>query len=281
MRQKSDEASLQTRHRDGPGPDVSNPHKLDTQPLLHPKEVHGDSTDFSDSNEREDEGLFGIFDVPSTCITEAGVTVRVRDMVLTKGKFERTSKAFLQAAVNKLDSFAVTTYCPLSGVSRVHRASVSIRWGSEKISEWTMTDVACYDMTQAEQYIATVALHALTFPASAGFASGNCAWRQAEILLVPASGISAVWAKLKRIVETKSNQEKEKAVDESSLQPARSIESSATKNSRETSTQIKFAFESRQSSSLYKEILSQRNKLPIAQYRSRIVECLVTSQVLY
>ena len=96
-------------------------------------------------------------------------------MPLPKGKFEWTSKAFLQATVNKLDSFAVTIYHTLSGTSRAKKASLSIRWSSDKLSKWTMTDVACYDTTQAEQYIATVALHVLTFPASAGFASGTSA----------------------------------------------------------------------------------------------------------
>ncbi len=232
-RQKLDEDSLQARLRGGPGPDLSKPSKLgrpDTQPLLHhPKEVRGDSPDLFDSNEQEDGGLFDILDdMPSTDISDTGVTVRIRDMPLPKGKFERTSKAFLQAAVNKLDSFAVTTYHPLSGVSRAKRASLSIRWGSDKISEWTMTDVACYDMTQAEQYIATVALHALTFPASVGFASGNSAsgagqtffrllppayrelWDELEAARKSSDDATnrAVWAKLKRIVETKSSQEK-------------------------------------------------------------------------
>jgi hypothetical protein len=194
-----------------------------------PRRCVDDSTDIFDSNEQEDGGLFEILDdMPSTDISETGVTIRVRDMPLPKGKFERTSKAFLQATVNKLDSFAVTTYHPLSGASRVKRASLSIRWSSDKLSEWTMTDVACYDITQAEQYIATVALHALTFPASAGFASGTSApgtgqtffrllppayrelWDELEAARKSSDDATnrAVWAKLKRIFETKSSQEK-------------------------------------------------------------------------
>ena len=229
----SDEASLQAHLRGSPGPDLSQPSKLrqpDTQPpLRHPKEVRVDPTDLFELNEQEDGGLFEILDdMPSTDISETGVTVRVRDMPLPKGKIERTSKAFLQATVNKLDSFAVMTYHPISGASRAKRASLSIRWSSDKISEWPMTDVACYDITQAEQYIATVALHALTFPASAGFASGNAApgagqtffrllppaYRELWDELEAARKISddttnrAVWAKLKGITETKSSQEK-------------------------------------------------------------------------
>jgi ATP-dependent RNA helicase DHX29 len=234
-RQKLDEAFLQARLRGVPRPDASKPSKAlvpDTRPPLHhpnPKEVRDDSTDIFDSNEQEDGGLFEILDdMPSTDISETGVTIRVRDMPLPKGKFERTSKAFLQATVSKLDSFAVTTYHPLSGASRVKRASLSIRWSSDKLSEWKMTDVACYDITQAEQYIATVALHALTFPVSAGFASGTSApgtgqtffrllppayrelWDELEAARKSSDDATnrAVWAKLRRIFETRNSLEK-------------------------------------------------------------------------
>jgi ATP-dependent RNA helicase DHX29 len=66
---------------------------------------------------------------------------------------------------------------------------------------------------------------------------------------------------------------------------------------RETSAQIKQAFEARQSSSSYRDMLvslvyyisrgvlsyrvqSQRGKLPIAQYRDKIIQTLEASQVL-
>ncbi len=38
-----------------------------------------------------------------------------------------------------------------------------------------MDDIACHDTTQAEQYIATVALHAVTFSNPEGFAIGGTA----------------------------------------------------------------------------------------------------------
>jgi ATP-dependent RNA helicase DHX29 len=234
-RQKLDEAFLQARLRGFPRPGVSKPYKVpvpDAQPPHHHqnlKEVRGDSADIFDSNEQEDGGLFEILDdMPSTDISETGVTVRVRDMPLPKGKLDRTSKAFLQATVNKLDSFAVTTYHLLSGASRAKRASLSIRWSSDKFSEWTMTDVACHDIAQAEQYIATVALHALTFPVSTGFAPGTSApgtgqtffrllppayrelWDELEAARKSSDDATnrAVWAKLKRIVETRNSLEK-------------------------------------------------------------------------
>jgi ATP-dependent RNA helicase DHX29 len=232
-RQKVEAAVLQARLRGDP--DVADmqssaPSPPDPQQRLRqPKESRIDQDDIFNTSGDEGGGLLEILDeMPSAAVTETGITVRIRDMPLPKAKFERTSKAFLQAAVNKLDNFAVTTYHPISGLSRAKRASVRVRWSSGSVSEWAMTDVACHDMAQAEQYIATVALHALTFPSSEGFASGNLSPGTGQTffrLLAPAfrelwdelEGIRkssddatnrAIWAKLKKIVEAKSNQGK-------------------------------------------------------------------------
>jgi ATP-dependent RNA helicase DHX29 len=228
-RQTAVTAALQTRLRGSPG--VADIHSCAPTPPdaqrrpRQPKESRGDQDDIFVTN-GEDGGLLEILeDMPSTDVTETGITVKIRDMPLPKGKFERTSRAFFQAAVNKLDNFAVATYHSISGLSRAERACLRVRWSSGSVSEWTMTDVACYDKAQAEQYIATVALHALTFPASEGFASGNLAPGTGQTffrLLTPAfrelwdeleatrkcsddATNRAIWAKLKKIVEAKSN----------------------------------------------------------------------------
>ena len=237
-RQKAEAAALQNRLRGSPSiasvpsstPTLPEPKGLPRQPQPQPqaKEVREDPDDIFESM-GEDGGLFEILDaMPPTDITETGVTVTVRDMPLPRGKFERTSKAFLQGAVDKLDSFAVTTYRCISGASRAKRASLSVRWSSGKASEWEMEDVACHDMTQAEQYIATVALHALTFPTFEGFSPANLARGNTQTffrLLAPAfrdfwdeleakrktSGDAtnrAVWSKLKEIVEARGDQGK-------------------------------------------------------------------------
>jgi len=56
------------------------------------------------------------------------------------------------------------------------------------MDEWLMEDVACPDDGQAEQYIATVALHALTFPPTDGFAANVSAFpgSQTFFRLLPA-----------------------------------------------------------------------------------------------
>ena len=233
-RQKAEAAALQARLRGSPGI-ASIPSSAPTTPELkglprqpQAKEVREDPDDIFEST-GENGGLFEILDaMPSTDVTETGVTVTVRDMPLPRGKFERTSKAFLQGAIDKLDSFAVTTYRSISGASRAKRASLSVRWSSGKVSEWVMEDVACHDMTQAEQCIATVALHALTFPTFEGFSPANLARGNTQTffrLLAPAfrdfwdeleakrktSGDATnrtVWSKLKKIVEARGDQEK-------------------------------------------------------------------------
>jgi ATP-dependent RNA helicase DHX29 len=235
-RQKAEAASLQARLRGSPGiasmppgtPTSHKPKGLPRQPQA--KEVREDPDDFFDSTgEDGDGGLFEILEaMPPTEVSETGVTVTIRDMSLPKGKFERTSKTFLQGAIDKLDSFAVTTYRRISGASRAIRASLSVRWSSGKVSEWAMEDVACHDMTQAEQYIATVALHALTFPMFEGFSPANLARGNTQTffrLLTPAfrdfwdeleakrktsedATNRAVWSKLKKIVEARGDQGK-------------------------------------------------------------------------
>jgi len=230
-RQKAETVALQARLRGSPSlanTPSSTPTPPEPQPpSRRPKEIRQDPDDIFESNGEDDEGgLLEILDaMPSTVVTETGVTVRVRDMPLPKGKFERTSKAFLQGAVDKLDNFAVTTYQCISGSSRAKRASVSIRWSSGKVGEWAMVDVACHEITQAEQYIATVALHALTFPASSGFASGNLSrgtgqtffrllapafrdlWDELEATRKSADDATnrAVWSNLKKIMEARGD----------------------------------------------------------------------------
>ena len=298
-RQRAEAASLRARLRGSPGTAsiqscTSTPPEPKGPGLpRQPKEVREDLDDIFDSTGEEDGGLLEILDVmPPTVVTETGVVVTVRDMPLPRGKFERTSKAFLQGAIDKLDSFAVMTYRCVSGFSRAKRASLSVRWSSGKVNEWVMDDVACHDMTQAEQYIATVALHALTFPASDGFSPANLARGTAQTffrLLAPAfrdlwdeleairkssddATNRAVWSKLKKIVETRGDQGKVRPlvfhissicsaaqiVERASRPVTRNTEGSDFgKHFRErvNPVQIMQAFEARRSSSSYGDML--------------------------
>jgi ATP-dependent RNA helicase DHX29 len=175
--------------------------------------------------EESDEagGLLDILEAPKPEITPAGTTMRVRDMTLPKQFSGRTPKILLAETVTKLDRYAAITYSCISGTSRACRASVSIRGDIVKGGDWSMQDIACHDQGQAEQYVAMIALHALSFPPTEGFAIGNTAPASAQTsfrVLPPIyrdlwdeleedrkaqddATNRAIWAKLRKIVEPK------------------------------------------------------------------------------
>lgn len=143
------------------------PPNIDPQPLQTGVSTTDDI--FSDDT---DVGLFDILEPLSTLETSnEGTVIQIRDMSLPKHWSGRTPKLLLSDFISKSDRYAAASYTIVSGSSRAKRASISIRWNSKKTQEWSMTDIACYDEGQAEQYIATVALHALTHTPTEGFAS--------------------------------------------------------------------------------------------------------------
>jgi ATP-dependent RNA helicase DHX29 len=179
-REKADRAALQVRLRGAvPPSSESTPHvkvikqrppKLQPQ-ILAPHVVVSDI--FDEGSEESVGGIFEILgDMPTSETNAQGTTVKIRDMALPKHWSGRTPKNLLSETVAKADRYAAITYSILSHASRAKRAAVSIRWEGRKTGEWVMEDTACHDESQAEQYIATVALHTLTFPSTDGFAAG-------------------------------------------------------------------------------------------------------------
>lgn len=140
-----------------------------TKPLKTNTDVFDD-----DSGDESPGGLFEILqEIPATETTASGGTVRLQSMGVPKHWSGRTPKVLLQETITKKDKFAVANYACLSGPSRIRRASVTVWWDGSRMQSWSMDDVGCPDLTQAEQYISTVALHALTYPALDGFALGG------------------------------------------------------------------------------------------------------------
>jgi len=179
--------------------------------------------DLFDGDSDSSAGMLEILDELPTSTTNDGVTVNIRNMALPKPWSGRTPKMLLSETVAKTDRYAAVTYQIISGSSRAKRAAVYIRWEGSKSGEWKMEDVACHDETQAEAYIATVALHALTFPPTEGFqaASSAALGSQTFFRLLPAvfrdlwdeletarkvrddSINRSVWARLRSIIEPK------------------------------------------------------------------------------
>ncbi|KAF5375077.1 hypothetical protein D9758_000153 [Tetrapyrgos nigripes] len=304
-REQSDAAHLRARLKGEiaqakPSPKQKRPAPIQTPP---PKPATPDIDVFDeDEHTDSDGGVLGILEeMPTSETTAAGVTITVRDMALPKHWSGRTAKKLLAEAVEKMDRYAAITFSIISGGSRVKRASVSIRWGP-KTDEWTMEDVACHDESQAEQYIATVALHALTFPPTDGFATANPGqfgsqtffrllppvyrdlWNElSESRRIKDEIVNrGIWSKLRSIVGSKiesggkSNTKNMKTINEKT----ESYQISSSPATTQLDEQLMSSFQARQSTSAYQDMLIQRNKLPIAQYRQEIIQTLEENQIL-
>lgn len=233
-RDRADAIALQDRLRgvpSAPSPRLSAEHKSlkKRPPNLQPHAptqptVVADIFDDDDSSDSMTGGVFEILeDIPTSETNAQGTTISLHDMALPKHWSGRTPKILLKETVAKADRYAAVSYRLISGASRAKRAAVSIRWEGRKMDEWTMEDAACHDEGQAEQYIATVALHALTFPLTDGFAASVSAasGSQTFFRLLPAvfrdlwddlevarktrdDAINrSIWGNLRSIIETK------------------------------------------------------------------------------
>lgn len=157
-----------------PRPDVA-PKKPDVlPPISTDSQAATDIFDGDDIDDFESTGLLGFLeDTDPNEITVKGVTYRLREMVVAKHWSGPMPKTVLHDFVAKEDKYAAVSYTIISGQSRANRASISIAWRGNKRDLWSMDDVACPTAPQAEQYIATIALHSLTYPLTDGFISSS------------------------------------------------------------------------------------------------------------
>ncbi|KDQ63609.1 hypothetical protein JAAARDRAFT_119632 [Jaapia argillacea MUCL 33604] len=258
---------------------------------------------FDSDDEDSGAGAFDILEVPTTETTPQGTTIEVRDLPLPKHWSGRTPKKLLSETVSKNDRYATVVYRCVSGASRAKRAAVIVGWGGGRSREWIMEEIACHDMVQAENYVATLALHELTFPSTDGFASmaSAASGGQTSFRLLPAvfrdlweefetkrksliDGVNRqVWAKLRDVVEPKlDNTSKWTARDPTipAEPPDRFASRTLGTGYDIASEQLRAGFKARQSSPGYQEMLQYRSQLPIAHYREEIISILENSQIL-
>lgn len=172
-RNKIDQQLLNERLR-LPGSGSPGPSKPLGKNPRAPKPTTKSSNIVDDSDDSDDSsiGMLGILEDPNANeITVEGVTFNLRDMTVPKHWSGAMPKTMLRDFVTKVDRYAAISYTTLSGHSRARRASVSISWQNKQRDEWTMDDVACSEDSQAEQYVAAIALHSLTHPLTEGFVS--------------------------------------------------------------------------------------------------------------
>ncbi|KAJ6604782.1 P-loop containing nucleoside triphosphate hydrolase protein [Mycena vulgaris] len=309
-REKLEAVALQARLRGLPTPSNSpnpiQPKLVKKRPPNLQPQAHAPSVTVTDIFDEDiGDSVGGLFealeDMPATVKTDQGTVVTVRDMALPKHWSGRTPKTLLAETVSKADRYAAISYSLLSGGSRAKRAAVSIRWDGKKMDEWSMEDVACHTEGQAEQYIATIALHELTFPSTDGFTVSAPSGGQTFFRLLPAvfrdlweeletarkTNTDAlnrgVWAKLRSIIEPKLEPDLKfngKGAKQSlEVKPSSTLRA-LTHVTELASDQIAAGFRARQASPAYQEMLAQRNLLPIAEYRDEIIQTLENSQVL-
>ncbi|PVG04614.1 P-loop containing nucleoside triphosphate hydrolase protein [Serendipita vermifera] len=253
--------------------------------------------------EDEDETMFGTLldERPTEEVSPSGVIISIKDMGLPKQWLGKTPKSLLSEVVSKMDRYATIIFNVISGGSRAVRCSCTIRWAGRKTEEWTMQTVACYDSTQAEQYVATLALHAVTFPALPGFSAGppntnpatyyrllppmfKTLWNELEVArrLEENNTNQLIWSELRDFLQRKVSRKElsQKLPKDQDDQTDRRIPQYSNAAQEASSDSIKSSLASRQSSAAYQTMSNQRKILPIAAYRQEILQTLENHRVL-
>ncbi|GAA5823603.1 hypothetical protein JCM11251_000694 [Rhodosporidiobolus azoricus] len=237
---------------------------------------------------------------------EEGTTIPIRNMALPKHFSGKTPKISLEETVRKLDKYGTVVFSVISR-SRAVRASVTIRWsGSASSAEDAVAastagrtqtfsmgeDVACYDQQQAYNYVATVALFAVAS------SEGGKGLQVNKALPTVFRDLWDELAEDKKRVDEEEYRGKLKAwkkIAEPRCQEPPSRDQRAVKGEKatfdgeheilarkevppEVAERIQQDIMARQSWPTYQEMLRQRANLPIAAYRSSIMNEIENSQ---
>ncbi|WWD17179.1 hypothetical protein CI109_101617 [Kwoniella shandongensis] len=249
----------------------------------------------------EDGGLFGgMLDEPAepTPAEESSsnnTVIAIRSMPIPKQmSFAGTiPKNVLKSSLAKSAKQAVVTYARLSGASRAARAGLEIRWSATRRKVWKMEDIACDDMAEAENYVATLALSELS--GEGEFVGVNWRtmppsyrelWEELEVKRKEKedAGKREVWAQVKAIYEKKAILPPVESKIDGSKTTATTTNAETTRVDEERPDRyverLQTEFERRRNSSAYQTMLQQRNSLPIASFRDQIISTLDSSQIM-
>ncbi|GAA5869867.1 hypothetical protein JCM3774_000517 [Rhodotorula dairenensis] len=250
------------------------------------------------AEEKEDEGFFGTMldEMPTEETNDQGTSIPVRNMALPKHFSGRTPRISLQDTVRKLDKHAKVTFAVISR-SRAVRASVTIRWSPDesgapgRVQYFDMQDVACWDQKQAYDYIATVALFAIAMsPQGNGMALNKALptvfrdlWDDfvAERTAQEEERYRERLKVYKAIAEPRSQEPPSR--DPRGVRSEKTlVEAETVKPRKETTPEMAERIQQdiyqRQTWPTYQEMLRQRANLPIASYRSTIMDTIENSQ---
>lgn len=258
-----------------------------------------DVLDGSGSEDGDAGGIFGNMldepdpDVVRTLPRDEGPAIPTRSMPIPK-QFSfagNTPKTLLKAHLTKSSKHGLLTYARLSGQSRAARAGLEIRWSEKRRRVWRMDDIACDDMNEAENYVATLALSELN---ATGELQGvnwrtmpldyRDLWEELEVVRKDKQDVvkREVWARLRDVLDKKMASAAP-VMTEVIAKPTAAGNEELKEKIRvrdEYNARLQSDFDRRQSSAAYQQMKPQRNNLPIAAFRHQIVSTLETSQIL-
>jgi len=230
---------------------------------------------------------------PTQQIEDPASTMQIRSMPVPKSfAFSgNIPKAMLKAALAKTSKPASVSYIKLSGYSRAIRVGLEISWTSERRRVWKMDEIACDDLVEAENYVATLALSELSSRGEIGGVNWRAMppeyrelWEELETQRGEEVKVEKrqFWSKIRDISNRQVSVPAPSAPLDKSGKSASAAETSTGPSGIETpvSERLQADFARRQSAPSYQAMLPQRQSLPIASFRQQIIESLETSQIV-
>lgn len=256
----------------------------------------------SESGEEEEGSFFGgMLDEPQLSsgqeVRESnGPVMPIRSMPIPKSfSFSgNVPKTLLRSAFAKSTHPVSISFVKLSGDSRVIRVGLEVGWSSTRRRVWRMDDIACEDLAEAENYVSTLALHDLSEVKTIPNVNWRTMppeyrelWEELEVMRLNRERAAKrdVWAKMMELLNRRSDTGSgPRAVAHigattTITRPEPDVLKSANVPSS-ISEHLKTEFQKRQATPSYQTMLKQRQTLPIASFRQRIIDSLETSQIV-
>ena len=241
----------------------------------------------SNTSDIEDDLLGNLLDLPEEPglkLDASNTTVQLISMPIPSNFTGMLPKALLQTSVSRSLAEAVITYAKLSGHSRAVRFGLEVCWTTQDWCVWRMEDIACATVLEAENYVATLALHELMQKGLLNQvnwrgmpASFRDLWDELETQASQTRHEANIklWERLRTVVQEKIR------IIPPTTKPTTTVsipEERAPIKAAIAGTRL--SFQSRQASPAYQAMKKHRDQLPIAAFREEILQAIETSQVV-
>ncbi|CAG8564264.1 1245_t:CDS:10 [Diversispora eburnea] len=274
---------------------------------------HENFLGFSIKDEEDGDLFGGLLDIPISTtddnnninLVEVETTDKanntsctLRDMPVPPSWTGKLPKDILQEFCRKIDSKVLVTFSkePTIGGNSIMKAKVNISWSNGKSDAFIMKDEGCRTFEEAKNYVSTLALFELTnLPLYMAFPpSYSDLWKE----LIQAKNIAAnknmiateeermkfllsvVDNKVKEVMKIQEVTKNDTISQESNMMPTKIVPISKDTKISDEGKAIKKAFENRQTSKPYKDLLNVRKQLPMYSYREELLKELNQNQVV-